>query len=588
MDAPSRLCGGLSMHKRLRRGPVPVSANYFAKSTTLSALSIHRLVEPQSAPVVYLGSLPHHAVLTRGRILNQKKQQDTIMARKFSILALSAASITALSFPLHAQDSATRIQPLIVAQAENLQLDELSQRLAKLRNSLESAQSDDEKQQIAGRIAKIEQRIAKIKAETAGQAVQTPEANTSPGEQPAEQPTVEVQPAEPADGQDATAEAQPTKKKPNLVEQPSEAAQSSEDKLMQPTPEAKAETAETPPVLQVESATSGADSQQDPTAEATAGATAETESAMTEKEKQRVMRRQERREAGRAARQQEAEKADDVQTAIQTIEAIKPTAEVKIVIEDGQKVQQQQFRSNDGRIVEKRILTNRDGDKVVITKVTRPDGTVVERKRVIDSIDPRDERRWRRIERRDRRSESGVDVVINIPFGIDLPPERYVVDGRGAPIELIYDVLRAEPVRKPERRYSIDEVTQSEQVRALMPRIDLDTINFEFGQAEVADSQIRNLEDIATAMHDVLSNNPNEVFLLEGHTDAVGSELYNLQLSELRAQSVKYALVDGFGLPEDAFVTEGYGEEYLKVPTEEAERLNRRATVRRITELVQN
>jgi outer membrane protein OmpA-like peptidoglycan-associated protein len=33
-------------------------------------------------------------------------------------------------------------------------------------------------------------------------------------------------------------------------------------------------------------------------------------------------------------------------------------------------------------------------------------------------------------------------------------------------------------------------------------------------------------------------------------------------------------------------VTQGYGEQYLKVPTEEPERENRRVTVRRITPLV--
>ena len=69
-------------------------------------------------------------------------------------------------------------------------------------------------------------------------------------------------------------------------------------------------------------------------------------------------------------------------------------------------------------------------------------------------------------------------------------------------------------------------------------------------------------------------------------TDAPGSEIYNLQLSEARALSVKYALVDAYGIPERNLVTAGYGEEFLKVLTEGPEQLNRRVTLRRITPLV--
>ena len=84
----------------------------------------------------------------------------------------------------------------------------------------------------------------------------------------------------------------------------------------------------------------------------------------------------------------------------------------------------------------------------------------------------------------------------------------------------------------------------------------------------------------------LLDENPGEVFLIEGHTDAVGSDAANLSLSDRRAETVARALTDVFEIPPENLVTQGYGEAYLKVETEEPNRTNRRVAVRRITPLV--
>ncbi|WP_155326405.1 OmpA family protein, partial [Alkalilacustris brevis] len=76
------------------------------------------------------------------------------------------------------------------------------------------------------------------------------------------------------------------------------------------------------------------------------------------------------------------------------------------------------------------------------------------------------------------------------------------------------------------------------------------------------------------------------LFLVEGHTDAIGPAGYNLLLSDRRAESVALALTEYFGVPPENMVVQGYGESYLKIPTQEAERLNRRVAVRRITPLL--
>jgi OOP family OmpA-OmpF porin len=58
-----------------------------------------------------------------------------------------------------------------------------------------------------------------------------------------------------------------------------------------------------------------------------------------------------------------------------------------------------------------------------------------------------------------------------------------------------------------------------------------------------------------------LQKNPNRKLLVEGHTDSVGSDDYNLGLSEQRAESVKRAQVDR-GIAADRIVTIGYGKKY--------------------------
>ena len=75
-------------------------------------------------------------------------------------------------------------------------------------------------------------------------------------------------------------------------------------------------------------------------------------------------------------------------------------------------------------------------------------------------------------------------------------------------------------------------------------------------------------------------------FLIEGHTDAVGSDEANLALSDRRAEAVADALTNVFAIPPENLATQGYGERYLKVKTEKPERENRRVGIRRITPLV--
>jgi OOP family OmpA-OmpF porin len=238
------------------------------------------------------------------------------------------------------------------------------------------------------------------------------------------------------------------------------------------------------------------------------------------------------------------------------------------------------------------IQTQRIGNETR-TIVIRPDGSQ------IITVVGADGQLLRRI----RRDQQGREIIIidngyRDPgavggFYVDLPPpviripyDRYIVDADVAPPELIYDTMEAPPVDRIERRYSLDEIRYSPSVRQLMPSIDLNTINFETGSWEIPPDQAARLQSIADGLNRAIQRNPREVFLIEGHTDAVGNPVDNLSLSDRRAESAAELLTQQFGVPAENLTSQGYGAQYLKEQTDGPSRINRRVTIRRITPLL--
>ena len=228
-----------------------------------------------------------------------------------------------------------------------------------------------------------------------------------------------------------------------------------------------------------------------------------------------------------------------------------------------------------------------------VTVFARPDGS-----RIYAETDESG-----RLLRRYRRAPDGREVIIidNRYSGpprlggyfIDLPPpiiriprERYIVDAQYGRPDDIYGALWAAPVENIERPYTLDEIRYSPRLLERMPRVDLDTVTFDTGSWEVTPDQVERLAVVADGINRAITTNPSEVFLVEGHTDAVGSDVDNLSLSDRRAESVALVLSQQFGVPAENLTTQGYGEQYLKVPTQGPEQANRRVTMRRITPLL--
>ena len=152
--------------------------------------------------------------------------------------------------------------------------------------------------------------------------------------------------------------------------------------------------------------------------------------------------------------------------------------------------------------------------------------------------------------------------------------------------EEIEDWLTAAPLVETDRRYRVEDFRDQPRLRYAVPGIELDTVQFGFGEGFLREEELPKLDRIGETIERIVAGNPNEVFLIEGHTDAVGTEAANMKLSQERAEAVKQALLEYFNIGEDNLVTVGRGEMYPKIPTQEAEAENRRVSVRRITPLL--
>ncbi|MEI5666934.1 OmpA family protein [Bosea sp. CCNWLW174] len=276
--------------------------------------------------------------------------------------------------------------------------------------------------------------------------------------------------------------------------------------------------------------------------------------------------------------------------------------DVTIIREPGRTI----IRGDDDRVIIRRDETQRFRDlgldtrserrgEETVTIYDRPDGT-----QIVTVTDAEG-----RLIRRSRRERDGGEFVIidNVrrdgpqarfaeevvelpPPPLRIPRERYIVDAERADERLIYETITAPPVAPVPRRYTLDEVRYSPDLRAHMRSVDIDTINFDSGSWTVTPDQAGRLRVIADAVRQAVERAPNEVFLVEGHTDAVGSDVDNLSLSDRRAQSVAEILTRDFGIPAENLTTQGYGEQYLKIQTQGDSRENRRVTLRRITPLL--
>jgi len=82
-------------------------------------------------------------------------------------------------------------------------------------------------------------------------------------------------------------------------------------------------------------------------------------------------------------------------------------------------------------------------------------------------------------------------------------------------------------------------------------------IEFEFDSDRLTDRGKRDLDEFGEALVTKLNDT---AVVLEGHTDAVGTDEYNLALSRRRAEAARQYLIDSFGLDQSRLAAEGKGK----------------------------
>ena len=99
-------------------------------------------------------------------------------------------------------------------------------------------------------------------------------------------------------------------------------------------------------------------------------------------------------------------------------------------------------------------------------------------------------------------------------------------------------------------------------------------VEFDFDKDSVRSEYHSDIKKVAN----FLKAYPKATAVLEGHTDAYGTDEYNLNLSKKRADSIKKYLVDKFGISASRISTRGFGESQpvASNKTKEGRQQNRR------------
>lgn len=112
------------------------------------------------------------------------------------------------------------------------------------------------------------------------------------------------------------------------------------------------------------------------------------------------------------------------------------------------------------------------------------------------------------------------------------------------------------------------------KVEAMINKIMSDEVYFDFDRSELTASA----KELLTQVGDILLKEPRFTITVAGHTDARGTEDYNMTLGSKRSEKVKAFLV-AYGVSSNRMETVSYGKENPKVEgqSEEAFAQNRRA-----------
>jgi len=110
---------------------------------------------------------------------------------------------------------------------------------------------------------------------------------------------------------------------------------------------------------------------------------------------------------------------------------------------------------------------------------------------------------------------------------------------------------------------------------AKQQKVDIYSIYFSFNSDAIRDESAPTLKEIA----DIMTRHPDWRLAVNGHTDGIGADQYNLDLSKRRAAAVVRALVTRYHIGADRLKSAGFGKSQ---PKDTNDTLEGRARNRRV------
>ena len=155
--------------------------------------------------------------------------------------------------------------------------------------------------------------------------------------------------------------------------------------------------------------------------------------------------------------------------------------------------------------------------------------------------------------------------------------DLYVLDDPRNPLLLLWKMdINNFRLQVTEIRFPVDQpVKKIEQDLLKNKHAVVYGIYFDYNSDKIKPESEPVLSEIAEA----LKNNPDWKLTVDGHTDNIGGDAYNLELSKRRSAAVKQVLAARFGVNPTRLVTSGYGESR---PVDRNDTLEGRAKNRRV------
>jgi outer membrane protein OmpA-like peptidoglycan-associated protein len=160
----------------------------------------------------------------------------------------------------------------------------------------------------------------------------------------------------------------------------------------------------------------------------------------------------------------------------------------------------------------------------------------------------------------------------------DGPADFYILDQPDYPLMLSWKLGQGSQLQVIKIAYPVEKkapTPKMEQDLEEKKKVEIYGIYFDFASDRLKPESTPVLDEIAQ----VMEKHPDWKLSVSGHTDNIGGDAYNLDLSKRRAAAVKQALVTRYHIMPDRLTTDGYG---ASRPVDTNDTLEGRARNRRV------